>query len=207
MDPDEIASAEKALQRLDPVLGAYIRRQGSIVREPRRDYFASLVRAIIGQQVSVIAAAKIYERFEKATGLDPRRTVRLQETDTKAIGLSASKTRYIKDVAQHFIKDSAVFNHLETLHDDDVIKELTEIKGIGKWTAQMFLMFTLIRPDVFAPDDAGLQRAIKTIYGFKDTPSRQELEEFARRWKPYRTVACWHLWRSLETKPLEVEIM
>jgi DNA-3-methyladenine glycosylase II len=205
MNADEIVAAEKALQKLDPILGAHIVQHGSIVRHPRRDYFASLVRAIIGQQLSVVAAARIYERFENATGLEPGRTVRLQEPETKAIGLSASKTRYIKDVAQHFIKDQAVFNHLETLHDDDVIKELTEIKGIGVWTAQMFLMFTLIRPDVFAPDDAGLQRAIKTIYGFTETSHRTELETFAERWKPYRTVASWHLWCSLENGALALE--
>jgi len=205
MNADEIASAEKALQKLDPILGAHIARHGSIVRQPRRDYFASLVRAIIGQQLSVVAAARIYERFEIATGLDPGRTAQLREAETKAIGLSGSKTRYIKDVSRHFIKDSAVFNHLETLSDEDVIKELTEIKGIGVWTAQMFLMFTLIRPDVFAPDDAGLQRAIKTIYDFKEMPSRAELETFAKRWKPYRTVASWHLWRSLENGALALE--
>lgn len=203
MDPKTIAAAEQALQKLDPVLGKIIARHGSIVRTPRKDYFASLARAIIGQQISVIAAERIYERFEKMSQLDPRRVISFSEDDSKVIGLSGPKARYITDLAQHFADDSAVFKHLDTLSDDDVIKELTAVKGIGVWTAQMFLMFTLIRSDVFAPDDIGVQRAIKAVYGLENVADRAALEQFAKRWKPYRTVACWHLWRSLDNEPLK----
>lgn len=204
MDAKTVAAAEQALQKLDPTLGALITRQGTIVRPPRRDYFASLVRSMIGQQLSVIAAARIYERFEQRTGLDPKRATLLTEDDVKYIGLSRSKARYIQDLAQHFVGDAAVFNHLGSLSDDDVIKELTAVQGIGVWTAQMFLMFTLARPDVFAPDDVGLQRAIKNVYGFEAVGGRQALAQFADRWKPYRTVACWHLWQSLHNTPVDV---
>jgi DNA-3-methyladenine glycosylase II len=201
MTPEFAKTAEQELQKLDPRLGELIRLQGSIYREPRHDYFASLTRAITGQQLSVAAAATIYKRLEDQTALDPQNVAVLTEEETKRIGLSRPKARYIQDLAQHFVHDSAVFNHLETLSDDHVIEELTKIKGIGVWTAQMFLMFTLIRPDVFAPDDVGLQRAVVKLYGLNETPARSELEALAEQWKPYRTVASWHLWESLNNTP------
>lgn len=94
-----------------------------------------------------------------------------------------------------------VFNHLDTLSDDEVITELTKIKGIGVWTAQMFLMFTLVRPDIFAPDDRGLQLAVQRLYALPDVPPRSELEQIATKWAPYRTIASWHLWHSLNNSP------
>jgi len=178
-----------------------ILRHGTLNHAPRNDYFASLSRSITGQQISVKAAAKIFERLEQATSLDPRRVIMLTDEKIKTIGLSGQKSRYIRDLAAHFVQDSAVFNHLESLSDDQVILELTRIKGIGVWTAQMFLMFTLVRLDVFAPDDAGLQQAIKKLYEIEVLPKRAELSEFAERWKPYRTVACWHLWHFLDNEP------
>jgi len=201
MDPALIATAEDTLRKSDPILGALISRNGSIVREPRGDYFASLARAIIGQQISVKAASSIFERFEKLTKLDPTKVTGLDEEAIKVIGLSRPKARYIQDLARNFVDNSAVYNHLESLSDDAVIAELTAVKGIGTWTAQMFLMFTLVRPDVFAPDDVGLQKAIKQAYGFDVLPGRAELEQFAERWKPYRTIASWHLWHSLDNAP------
>jgi len=104
-------------------------------------------------------------------------------------------------LAQHFVANPRVYDHLDQLSDDEVIAELTAIKGIGVWTAQMFLMFTLLRPDVFAPDDIGLQRAMKLLYGWEAIPPKRELEAFAERWRPYRTVASWHLWESLNNTP------
>jgi len=115
--------------------------------------------------------------------------------------LSGQKYKYIHDLAEHFVRDSMVFDHLDTLSDDDVIAELTKVKGIGVWTAQMFLMFTLVRPDVFAPDDRGLQLAIQKLYALPDVPPRSELETIAEAWAPYRTVASWHLWHSLDNEP------
>jgi DNA-3-methyladenine glycosylase II len=197
-----LSVAERALIQLDPQLGSVIQAHGSITRQPRTDYFASLVRAIVGQQLSVKAAATIFERFVAATHLDPHTVTQLTEEQRKAIGLSRSKARYIQDLAAHFVQDAAVFNHLDSLSDDNVIGELTAITGIGVWTAQMFLMFTLIRPDVFAPDDVGLQQAVKRLYGWGEVPPRSTLEAFAERWKPYRTTASWHLWHSLDNAPV-----
>jgi DNA-3-methyladenine glycosylase II len=179
-----------------------IQRNGPMSREPREDYFGALARSIIGQQISVKAAAKILERFQAATNMDPARTATLTEADAKVIGLSGQKYRYIRDLAEHFVRDSMVFNHLDTLSDEEVIVELTRVKGIGVWTAQMFLMFTLARPDVFAPDDRGLQLAIKQLYDLADVPPRSELEAIAAKWAPYRTTASWHLWGLLDNEPV-----
>lgn len=196
-----ILTGEKELRRLDPVIGELIDRHGPLFRQPRTDYFAALVRSIVGQQISVKAAASIFGRLEARTELDPHKVAALDEAACKAIGLSGSKARYLKDLAEHFVADAAVFNHLESLNDDAVIAELTKVKGIGVWTAQMFLMFTLGRLDVFAPDDVGLQRAMMRLYGWAELPSRTELTAFAERWRPYRTIAAWHLWHSLDNAP------
>lgn len=192
---------ELALSAQNADMAVLIERNGSISREPRTDYFESLCRSIIGQQISVKAAAAILGRFEEATDMDALRAVALSEEQSRAIGLSGQKHKYIHDLAEHFVRDSMVFDHLDTLSDDDVIAELTKVKGIGVWTAQMFLMFTLVRPDVFAPDDRGLQLAVQKLYGLPSVPPRSELETIAEAWAPYRTVASWHLWHSLDNEP------
>jgi DNA-3-methyladenine glycosylase II len=197
----EIAKAERELPKLDPKLGALIKLQKPIIFKPRADYFFALCRSIVGQQVSVAAAATIFSRLESATGMDPKKVVSLGEEQIKAIGLSRQKAGYIKDLAQHFVDNPEVYNHLGQLSDEEVIADLTAVKGIGVWTAQMFLMFTLIRLDVFAPDDVGLQRAMKQLYGWKEIPRKEKLEKVAVQWRPYRTVACWHLWQSLRNTP------
>jgi DNA-3-methyladenine glycosylase II len=133
--------------------------------------------------------------------MDPIKAVALNEDEARAIGLSGQKFKYIHDLAEHFVRDSMVFDHLDKLSDDEVIIELTKVKGIGVWTAQMFLMFTLVRPDVFAPDDRGLQLAIQRLYNLPDVPSRSELEEIAAKWSPYRTTASCHLWQLLDNEP------
>ncbi|OGL24938.1 hypothetical protein A2884_02505 [Candidatus Saccharibacteria bacterium RIFCSPHIGHO2_01_FULL_48_12] len=193
----QILLAEKELIKLDPKLGELIKLQTPIVHKPKTNYFHSLCRSIVGQQVSVAAAATIFARLESATDIDPNKIAKLSEEQIKAIGLSRQKAGYLRDLAQHFVDNPKVYNHLGQLHDEQVIAELTAVKGIGTWTAQMFLMFTLVRLDVFAPDDIGLQRAMKELYGWKTTPSYKKLEKTAEQWRPYRTVACWHLWASL----------
>ncbi len=198
----KIARGERELMRLDPKLGELIKLQKPIVHKPRTNYFFSLCRSIIGQQVSVAAAATIFGRLEAATDIDPNEVVKLSEKQIKSIGLSRQKAGYIKDLAQHFVDNPEVYNHLGQLSDEEVIADLTVVKGIGVWTAQMFLMFTLVRLDVFAPDDVGLQRAMNNLYGWKSPPNRQKLEQTATKWRPYRTVACWHLWDSLDNKPI-----
>lgn len=201
MTTKEIEHAEAELQKLDPILGKLIKKQKLIVRAPRTDYFFSLCRSIIGQQVSVAAATTIFARFEHITEVDPQKVFDLTEVDIKKIGLSRQKASYLHDLAEHFIKNPKVYDHLDSLTDEEVITDLVEVKGIGVWTAQMFLMFTLGRPDVFAPDDVGLQRAMQKLYDWKETPPKSTLIEQAEVWQPYRTVACLHLWHSLDNEP------
>lgn len=201
MTEETVRTGEAALIQADPILGAVIKNQRLAPLEPRTDYFAALVRSIIGQQVSVAAARAIAGRFEERTKMDPSKVVALADEDIRAIGLSRQKAGYIRDLAEHFVHDPAVYNHLEKMSDDEVISDLIAIKGIGVWTAQMFLMFTLGRPDVFAPDDAGLQRAMMRLYGWELLPHKKELVATAEKWQPYRTVACLHLWHSLDNKP------
>jgi DNA-3-methyladenine glycosylase II len=198
----QLSEAEKALIKLDKNMATLVRQNGHVERDSREGFFPSLARSIIGQQISVKAAAAILGRFEQATDMDPLKTAKLTEEQARAIGLSGQKYNYLHDLAQHFVDDSMVFDHLDTLSDDEVIAELTKVKGIGVWTAQMFLMFTLVRPDVFAPDDRGLQLAIQKLYNLPDVPKRAELMEIAARWSPYRTVASWHLWHSLSNGPV-----
>jgi DNA-3-methyladenine glycosylase II len=196
-----IHQAEAGLSELDPKLGELIELQKPVIYEPRTDYFGALCRSIAGQQVSVASAAAVFARLDSATGLDPVQVVRLSDEEARAIGLSRQKAGYVRDLAAHFERDPGVYNHLDKRTDEQIIEELTAVKGIGRWTAQMFLMFTLIRLDVFAPDDIGLHRAMKQLYGWDKVPDKKGLEAFADSWRPYRTVACWHLWKSLHNTP------
>jgi DNA-3-methyladenine glycosylase II len=198
----KLSEAEIELGKLDVRMATLIERNGHVERDSREGFFPSLARTIVGQQISVKAAASILGRFVEATDMDPVRTAALSEEQARTIGLSGQKYRYIHDLAQHFVDDSMVFDHLDTLSDDEVISELTKVKGIGIWSAQMFLMFTLARPDVFAPDDRGLQLAVQKLYGLPDVPKRDQLIELASKWAPYRTVASYHLWHSLNNEPV-----
>lgn len=201
MTEKNLSKAEAVLVELDPMLGALIKKQTLEPLELRGDYFASLARSIIGQQVSVAAARAIAGRFSDKTSMDPKKTIHLTDEDCKHIGLSKQKASYIRDLAGHFATDPNKYNHLEMLNDDDVITELTIVKGIGVWTAQMFLLFTLGREDVFAPDDVGLQRAMLLLYEWETLPPKKELVLLAEKWQPYRSVASRHLWHSLDNIP------
>lgn len=201
MDYLYLQIAHTSLTDADPILGELIKKQTLEPRSRRSDYFASLCRSIIGQQVSVAAAAAIYARLEAATGLLPTTVASLPPETTRAIGLSRQKAGYLQDLARHFADNPNIYNHLEKQSDEQVITELTIVKGIGEWTAQMFLMFTLARPDVFAPDDIGLQRAMMQLYHWSTLPSRKERIQIAECWRPYRTIVCLHLWQSLDNDP------
>lgn len=196
MDESTIYIAEKELMRLDPILGSLISIQTLRPKGERRDYFASLCRSIIGQQVSVSSANAVYARLEEKTDTRPLLVCNLEQIDIKYIGLSRQKASYLNDLAAHFIDNPDIYNHLEAQTDNQIIEELTRVRGIGVWTAQMFLMFTLGRPDVFAPDDAGLVKAVCDLYDLKN-PTKAQLVEKSLQWKPFRTTASLHLWHSL----------
>ncbi len=197
-----VTKAEHVLAERDPKLGELIKKNGTVLHEPRTDYFWALTESIVSQQLSVKASDTIFKRLSAATGIEPKRVLALAEDEGRALGLSRQKWHYLQDLAAKFRDDPQVYRHLEQLSDDEVIRDLTAVKGIGIWTAQMFLMFSLVRLDVFAPDDIGLQRAMKQLYGWSEVPSKDELTRVAEAWRPYRTVAAWHLWRSLHNEPL-----
>lgn len=167
------------------------------------DYFVDLVESIISQQLSGKAADTIFGRFKKlfpGKKITPNRLVRIPDQTIRDAGISWSKIKYIKGIA-HEIKDKRLnLKNLETQTDEEVINELVKLKGVGVWTAEMFLMFTLNRPDVFSAGDLGLQNAIVKLYKLDGKPSREELVELSNKWSPHRTIASRILWRSLELK-------
>lgn len=198
---EDIQEGERLLAKADPVLAVLIDTLAPIERQPRTDYFESLSRSIVSQQVSVAAARAIFGRYVDATQNDPQVVDSMDIEQLRALGLSRQKASYLKDLAAHFVENKQVFDHLEDLPDEMVITELTGGKGVGEWTAQMFLMSTLNRLDVFAPADAGLQRAIEIQYPHEKFQKPRDYERFAERWRPYRTIACWYLWKSLDNDP------
>lgn len=167
------------------------------------DYFVDLVDSIISQQLSGKAAATIFGRFKKLFKnghITPSELVKLEDQTIRDAGISFSKIKYIKGVAKEIVDGKLDLNKLEKLNDGEVIEELVKLKGVGIWTAEMFLMFTLLREDIFSAGDLGLQNAIIRLYKLKNKPSREELIKLSSKWSPYRTTASRILWKSLELK-------
>ena len=194
-------SAIKHLKKSDPVLAGIIQRVGPFAIEYREPSFESLVRSIVYQQLSGRVASVIFGRLHAAAGeeqLTPAGIMRLRPEKMRKLGLSGQKTLYIRELAKHTKRGSIVFESLHEAEDAIVIEHLTRVKGIGVWTAQMFLMFALRRTDVLPVGDLGIRAAMKKAYGLEDLPKPEEMERIAAAWKPYTSVACWYLWRSLE---------
>ena len=210
MKPAYWDDATSALGRSDPVLKRLIKRFPDVHLQRRGDPFTTLARAIVGQQISVKAAQTIWERLVKATGgsghpvrLDPPRVSRTQRRTLRRVGLSERKAEYIRDLARHFVSgklDPAIWPALD---DEALIAALTDVKGIGRWTAEMFLIFHELRADVLPVDDIGLQKAIGVHYLEGARPTMEAMRELASGWQPYRSVATWYLWRSLDPIPVE----
>lgn len=192
------SEGEQYLIDKDKVLAKLIIQNGPIELKTRDNYFVALARSIISQQISVKAAASIYDRFKNKTLLLPENVMNLTEEESKLVGLSARKRLYLTDLASHFVKDKNVYNHLENLTDQEVVDELIKVKGIGVWTAQMFLLFTLNRKDIFAPKDRGLQLAVIKNYQLDKDITEYELADFSKKWSPHRSMASLHLWASLK---------
>jgi DNA-3-methyladenine glycosylase II len=188
------------LQRNDPILSEIIRRVGDYGIQFREPGFDTLVRSIVYQQLSGRVAAVIFGRLAKAAGgrLTPENILKLRPARMRALGLSKQKTLYIRDLARHARDGKLVFEELAALEDSLVIERLTQVKGIGVWTAHMFLIFALRRTDVLPTGDLGIRNAMKKAYGMAEPPTPAEMETMAKRWRPYCSVASWYLWRSLE---------
>ncbi len=194
-----VAKALKHLSKSDPVMKQIIGRAGEIRIEPTDDYFKCLVNSIISQLVSTKAADTVSARLEAyVSGLvDPQALVQIDTETYRSFGIGPQKSGYIRNVAQAFLEDAARYNALHELEDHEVVKSLTAIRGVGKWTAEMFLIFGLGRLDVFAPDDLILRQMTIKHFDVGENPTRRELVAFAERWAPYRSVASILLWRSL----------
>jgi DNA-3-methyladenine glycosylase II len=193
------------LKKSDPVMRAIIERVGPLRMEFGEPTFHSLAEAIVYQQLNGKAAVTIFKRFADATGgepVTPEGVLKLTEGKMREVGLSKQKSSYLRDLAEKTKAGLLEFERLPDLPDDEVIEHLTQVKGIGVWTAQMFLMFTLRRPDVLPTGDYGVQVAIKKHYRKRKLPKPKDMEKIAKPWSPYRSIACWYLWRSLDIKTM-----
>lgn len=195
-------SALKHFKKVDPLLFELAESIDPFLLEANPNHFVRLTRAIVGQQLSVKAASTIFERFEKLfdEGINAKELLEFNNDDIRASGISYPKIAYLKDLAKKVIEKEIILETLETADEETAIKTLTRVKGIGIWSAEMFLMFSLGRPDVFSTGDLGLQNAIKKLYGIEN-PSKEELSKISKKWSPYRTYACMVLWRSLDNEP------
>ena len=201
--PDYWADACRHLARRDRVMKRLIPLHAHTGLQSRGDAFSTLARSIIGQQISVKAAQSVWNRFE-ATCVEmlPQRVLALPTEQLRAAGLSARKADYLHDLALHFAEDRLHPAAWQEMDDEAIISELVQIRGIGRWTAEMFLMFYLLRPNVLPLDDAGLVKGISQNYFSGEPVSRSDMREVAEAWKPWCSVATWFIWRSLEPVPV-----
>jgi DNA-3-methyladenine glycosylase II len=190
------------LSKADPILRAIIGRVGPCRIEYGPPEFHSLAESIVYQQLNGKAASTIFERFAALAGdpVTPKGILKLTDAQMRSVGLSKQKASYLRDMAERTVHGKLNFGKLHALPDEEVIKHLTQVKGVGEWTAQMFLMFTLRRPNVLPTGDFGVQMAIKKHYKKRKLPKPLQMEKLAKAWEPYRSVACWYLWRSLDLK-------
>ncbi|HEY4350753.1 MAG TPA: DNA-3-methyladenine glycosylase [Paraburkholderia sp.] len=192
------------LVKRDRILKKLIPKFGPVHLLNRGDPFVTLARSVVGQQISVASAQAVWERIESACPkLVPQQIIKLGAAKLIACGLSKRKTEYILDLAQHFVSGALHVGKWTSMDDEAVIAELTQIRGIGRWTAEMFLIFNLSRPDVLPLDDLGLIRAISVNYFSGEPVTRSEAREVAANWEPWRTVATWYMWRSLDPLPAD----
>ena len=194
-------TAEKFLLK-DKIIGPLVKKYGhcKIVPGKKKDYFVDLVDSITSQQLSGKAASTIFERVkEKCEGkITPGKLKKLKTEELRKCGLSYAKCSYVKDLAEKVLGKKLQVNKLEKLSDEEVEKELIAVKGIGKWTAEMFLMFSLARPDIFPADDLGIRNGMKKLLKRQLKP--QKIAKYAIRWKPYRTAAAWYIWKALDNR-------
>jgi DNA-3-methyladenine glycosylase II len=195
------------LRGSDPVLARIIAQVGPLKMAYRRERFQALVRAIIFQQLAGRAALAIYERFVKIIGggrfPTPAQVIAASDEDMRRAGLSRGKIAYIRDLATHARDGSLNFRRFARMDDEEIIADLVRVRGIGRWTAEMFLMFSLRRPDVLPVDDLGFRSAIAKAYRLSQLPTARELKSMGERWRPYRSAAVWYFWQS--TRPVMVD--
>ena len=203
LTPEDYARARRILMRRDPVLGAAIKKIGPCLMadRQRKDHLTALLGSIVSQQLSTKAAATIFGRFVALfpgeSVLSPAAIVALDDQALRSVGLSGQKVRYVRDLCGRIIDGRLQLDEIEGLDDEAVIQRLTEVKGFGRWTAEMFLMFRLHRPDVLPVDDLGIVNAVQRMYKLRKRPDAKKLYKLGEAWRPYRSVASWYLWQSL----------
>lgn len=202
-----LKAAADHLSQNDPLLAPIIAHFGPCTIAPHTKYYQELVESIISQQLSVKAAATILKRFIGLFGQDfptPDQILSRSVEEFRAVGLSRAKAAYVQDLAMHILDGTLQPKKFPQLDNDEIIRELTAVKGIGEWTAHMFLIFSLGRTDVLATGDLGVRSAIKRLYSLPELPSPAEMREIANKnaWHPYESIACWYLWKSLDNEPV-----
>jgi DNA-3-methyladenine glycosylase II len=210
-----MSSTAKKLAATDPTMAALVERVGKIDLETRlkrrseerpADAYGALLRAIVGQQLSTKAARTIYGRvldlFDGSTPT-PEQLLEADETDLRAAGLSGRKVEYVRDLASHVIEGELELDRLDQLPDEEVIEEIVVVRGLGIWTAEMFLLFHLERPDVLSGGDLGIRKAIQVEYGLDEMPTPTQVVEIGERWRPHRSLASLYLWESLAIAPID----
>lgn len=203
-DPTLVRRGVRHLSAVDPILGNHIRRLGPFRLKVERRRFVALARSIVAQQISGKAAKSIWNRLNetvKPQRLTAASVAALSLEQLRSAGISPQKATYLHDLAARSTDGSIPWSRLSRLSDEEIITHLTQVKGIGVWTAQMFLMFSMCRPDIFAPDDLGLRSAIRRLYDLDELPDKQTSLEIAEPWRPYQTIASWYLWRTTEPHP------
>jgi len=196
--------AKAHLSKKDKVLKRIIAEYEGELLTVKGDAFFTLARAIVGQQISVKAADTVWKRFSQKVGkITPKNVMETSDEDLRAAGLSGQKVNYMRSLATYFTENKAITRKWAKMTDDELLKSITSIKGIGSWTAEMFMIFHLGRPDVFPIKDIGVQKAMFRHYHKSDKVALTELVKRAEGWRPYRSVATWYLWRSLDPIPVE----
>lgn len=204
---EEVAlAAANHLSKVDEILRPIIQEHGLCTIRPNTDYYQELVDAIISQQLSVYAARSIEKRFRELFGGTFPTAEQILTTDIetlRGIGFSRAKAAYVLDLAQHIVDGKVQFEHLDTLSNDEVITELTAVKGIGTWTAHMFLMFCMGRTDILPSGDLGIRNGIRKLYGFAEAPTPAQIADVAanNQWHPYESIASWYIWQALDNAP------
>ncbi len=201
--PDYWVEACRHLMKRDRVMKKLIPLHGGVCLQSRGDAFVTLARSIVGQQISVKAAQSVWDRFAVLPKkMLPSQVLKLKVDDMRAAGLSARKVEYLVDLALHFANNQVHVDAWAEMDDEAIISELVAIRGIGRWTAEMFLIFHLMRPNVLPLDDLGLQNGISHCYFSGEPVSRSEIREVAATWAPFCSVATWYIWRSLDPAPV-----
>lgn len=206
----QLRAAESHLSKNDRILAGIIRTYGPCQLKPHEDHYGELVSGIVGQQLSIKAAAAIWQRVLALSGGQmptPRQLVKTDTETLRSIGLSYAKASYVKDLALHILDGRLDMDHIAQLPNKEIMDQLTAVKGIGEWSAHMFMIFGLGRLDILPVGDLGIKKAAMNLYGLKELPDRKILEDLSHKnnWKPYESAAAWYLWKSLENNGIRIK--